>query len=113
MENFACNECKICFKKFDQKRYLKAHIKTHAPKTPVTCTLCDAAYTSERGLKIHMMAVHKKHNIMKIESVGFMILDEDASKTPINTDTPKQVLKQETQNVKGKEEVCENCEKSF
>ena len=59
------------------------------------------------------MAVHKKHKIMKIESVGFMILDEDASKTLINTDTPKQVLKQETQAVKGKEEVCENCEKSF
>ena len=50
-------QCNICNKLFDQKRYLKAHMKTYETgikEETFTCSVCGNVYTNNKCLKHHM-----------------------------------------------------------
>ena len=52
---FACN---LCGKKFHLKHYLSAHMKTHGPKKPWKCPVCDAGFQLKGNMQQHLRRVH-------------------------------------------------------
>ena len=52
-------QCLVCFKKFNEKEKLKAHVETvHEVKKPFQCSFCPAKFGSEHGKTKHLASNH-------------------------------------------------------
>ena len=52
--------CSYCNKKFKDKDTCKKHKRCTHEKTPYSCDLCEAEYTSVAANKYHVKTVHEK-----------------------------------------------------
>ena len=50
--------CGICGKGYDDRRDYHDHVATHAGVKRNVCTICQAQFTFERSLKVHVMRFH-------------------------------------------------------
>ena len=115
-------QCSECGKDFGQKRYLKAHMKTHAENEQICCTLCDKVFTTKRGLDLHMESKHPTSDVISEDSIGFMILDTELTSNiniainAIQSKSMETVTTKEPNVIEEKIEAtnqCSVCEKSF
>ena len=57
MNDFSCD---VCSKKFQVKKYLLLHMKTHKNSLAVECNLCEKKYSSKTNLQKHVLVTHEK-----------------------------------------------------
>uniref|UniRef100_A0A6P7F9K9 Zinc finger and BTB domain-containing protein 49-like isoform X5 n=1 Tax=Diabrotica virgifera virgifera TaxID=50390 RepID=A0A6P7F9K9_DIAVI len=52
--NNSISKCTICIKQFNQKNYLKRHMKTHTGEKPYQCEVCLKRFSTAGNLKTHL-----------------------------------------------------------
>ncbi|CAL1274922.1 unnamed protein product [Larinioides sclopetarius] len=50
--------CEICYKTFNRKYNLKAHMRIHSGEKPFLCKFCDSRFSFHTSLKSHVMSHH-------------------------------------------------------
>ena len=70
-ELFKKHQCKFCKKKFEAKRDVDNHERTHTGDKPFSCTICDKAYTAKSSLKEHMKTHGEKALLCPVCKKGF------------------------------------------